>query len=62
MHGVELLEQNLYRNFVAHLAAFQQQKIVGEETFLSAMSQLQKKMTGMVAMPNLESSWQNMLR
>ena len=62
MHGVELLEKNLYRNFVAHLANFQQQQIVGEETFLSAMSQLQKKMTGMVAMPNLESSWQNMLR
>ena len=59
MHGMELLEQNLYRNFVAHLTTFQQLNIVGAETFLSAMSQLQRQMTGM---PDLESSWQNMFR
>ena len=33
-HGVELLEQNLYRNFTAHLTALQKLNIVGADTFL----------------------------
>ena len=31
---MKLLEQNLYRNFLAHLTALQQLNIVGADTFL----------------------------
>ena len=34
IHGVDILEQNLYRNFMAHLTALQQENIVGAETLL----------------------------
>ena len=89
------MEQNLYRNFTAHLTALQKLNIVGADTFLrniltvtfkvlflniflnenqhnkdlhvtlkmsrSAFSQLQKIM-GSLALPDMESIWQNIWR
>ena len=94
--GVELLEQNLYRNLTAHLTVQQKLNIVEADTilrnilnlkfkfklllhificskqnsevvdvafkiFFSAFSQLQK-IIGSRAIPELESSWQNIWR
>jgi len=40
--GLKLLEQNLYRNFIAHLCTLEKMAIIGSKTILTTTVQLQK--------------------